>query len=407
MDAAVTNQNPDETVQGRVLVVDDEHWLAVGLARILERNGIAASVVNSADAALQVVAEERIDAVITDIDMPGRSGVDLLRDLRRLDPALPVMIVTGVPGAESAAMAVEHGVYKYLTKPFDPQEVVSSTLRAISIRQVAVARADVNSIRQWDSASASIRLTETTEEIDVALSQIWLAYQPVVHGDGMHSVFGYEVLLRCDHEKWARPDRLISAAATKGRLRGLERRIREMASASPPESDGVLFLNLHPSSLDDPTLVDPSASLAQFAERVVLEVTETASLGDPAVLQETLRQLREIGYRVALDDLGSGFASLNNLFALEPDIVKLDMALVRAIDVDRQKRNLVAAVVQACVQMGVKVIAEGIETRGEFDCMVDLGCDLFQGYWIGRPGREMVAPPGSPGIQVCASDFAG
>ena len=153
--------------------------------------------------------------------------------------------------------------------------------------------------------------------------------------------------------------------------------------------------------------VDPDSALASFADRVVLEITETASLGDPAVLRETLRRLREIGYRVALDDLGSGFASLNNLFTLEPDIVKLDMALVRAIDVDRQKRNLVAAVVQACVQMGVKVIAEGIETRGEFDCMVDLGCDLFQGFWIARPAREMACPPGPPGIEVRATEFAG
>jgi EAL domain-containing protein (putative c-di-GMP-specific phosphodiesterase class I) len=179
-----------------------------------------------------------------------------------------------------------------------------------------------------------------------------------------------------------------------------------MAAARPPGDDGVLFLNLHPSSLNDPTLVDPNSTLASFADRVVLEVTETASLGDPAVLRDTLRRLREIGYRVALDDLGSGFASLNNLFSLEPDIVKLDMALVRSIDVEPQKRNLVAAVVQACVQMGVKVVAEGIETRGEFDCMVDLGCDLFQGFWIARPDREMTSPPTPPGVGVRAGKFA-
>ena len=388
----------ENAAPGRVLVVDDEHWLAVGLARILERSGIPAVVANTADAALQIVSEERIDAVITDIDMPGRSGIDLLRDLRGLDPALPVMIVTGVPSADSAAAAVEHGVYKYLTKPFDPEEVVTSTRRAISMRQVAVVRVGANALRQWESATSSVRITETTEEIDAALNQIWLAYQPVVHGDGLHSVFGYEVLLRCNHERWKRPDRLISAAATIGRLRGLERRIREMAASNPPSSNGILFLNLHPSSLDDPLLVDPNSALAEMADRVVLEVTETASLGDPAVLRATLSRLREIGFRVALDDLGSGFASLNNLFALEPDIVKLDMALVRAIDVDRQKRNLVAAVVQACVQMGVKVIAEGIETRGEFDCMIDLGCDLFQGYWIAKPAPEMKAPAAPPGV---------
>jgi EAL domain-containing protein (putative c-di-GMP-specific phosphodiesterase class I)/AmiR/NasT family two-component response regulator len=402
----VTDPHTDETGAGRVLVVDDEHWLAVGLARILERHGISALVANSVDEALKVIGEEQIDAVITDIDMPGRSGLDLLKELRGLDPALPVMIVTGIPNAESAAEAIEYGVYKYLAKPFDAQEVVSSTLRAISMRKVAVARVDVSAIRQPEETPRSVRTAETTEELDLALSQIWLAYQPVVKGDGLHSIFGYEVLLRCEYEKWARPDLLISAAETKGRLLSLERRIREMAAARPPGDDGVLFLNLHPSSLNDPTLVDPNSTLASFADRVVLEVTETASLGDPAVLRDTLRRLREIGYRVALDDLGSGFASLNNLFSLEPDIVKLDMALVRSIDVEPQKRNLVAAVVQACVQMGVKVVAEGIETRGEFDCMVDLGCDLFQGFWIARPAREMTSPPTPPGVEVRAGKFA-
>ena len=140
-----------------MLVVNDEHWLAVGLARILDRNGIPALVANTVDAALQVIGEERIDAVITDIDMPSRRGIDLLQDLGRLDPALPVMIVTGVPSAESAAKAVEYGVYKYLTRPFDPEDVVSSRRRAIAMRQVALARVDVNSIRQWESVSTQTR----------------------------------------------------------------------------------------------------------------------------------------------------------------------------------------------------------------------------------------------------------
>jgi DNA-binding NtrC family response regulator len=150
-----------------VLVVNDEHWLAVGLARIVDRNGIRALVANTVDAALQIIGEERIDAVITDIDMPSRRGIDLLQDLGRLDPALPVMIVAGVPSAESAEKAAEYGVYKYLTRPFAPEDVVSSRRRAIAMRQMALARVDVNSIRQWESVSSSVRLTETTEESDL------------------------------------------------------------------------------------------------------------------------------------------------------------------------------------------------------------------------------------------------
>ena len=92
--------------------------------------------------------------------------------------------------------------------------------------------------------------------------------------------------------------------------------------------------------------------------------------------------------------VGAGFAGLNLLADFQPDIVKLDMALVRGIDHDVPRRTIVSAVVSICRQLGIEVIAEGIETRDEAQCLADLGIRLMQGYWFARPQFERASAGG-------------
>jgi EAL domain-containing protein (putative c-di-GMP-specific phosphodiesterase class I) len=97
--------------------------------------------------------------------------------------------------------------------------------------------------------------------------------------------------------------------------------------------------------------------------------------------------LREIGFRIAVDDLGAGYAGLTSFALLEPEIVKLDMTLVRDVHQSATKRKLIRSMAELCKDMGMLVVAEGVETVEERDCLVELGCDLLQGYYFAKPGK--------------------
>ncbi len=171
-------------------------------------------------------------------------------------------------------------------------------------------------------------------------------------------------------------------------LDDLGRRIRSLAPTPFLEkgSRALLFLNLHPRDLADAQLLDGGTVLARFADRVVLEITERASLEKIPDASATIAALRARNYRIAVDDLGSGYAGLNSFALLEPEIVKLDMAIVRDVDTNKTKQKLMHSMVELCHDMNIQVVAEGVETRAERDKCVELNCDLLQGYHIARPG---------------------
>jgi EAL domain-containing protein (putative c-di-GMP-specific phosphodiesterase class I) len=134
-------------------------------------------------------------------------------------------------------------------------------------------------------------------------------------------------------------------------------------------------------------LLAQNTSLAELAPRVVLEVTERASLHKVTDLRARVATLRERGFRVAVDDLGAGYAGLTSFAQLEPDIVKLDMSLVRDVHKSPVKRKLVQSMTSVCKELGALVVAEGVEVVEECDVLIDIGCDLLQGYYFAKPGK--------------------
>jgi EAL domain-containing protein (putative c-di-GMP-specific phosphodiesterase class I) len=146
-------------------------------------------------------------------------------------------------------------------------------------------------------------------------------------------------------------------------------------------------VNLHVTDLLDPELLSPYSPLAKIAPQVVLEITERSSLDRVPDVRSRIAALRDIGYRIAVDDLGAGYAGLTSFALLEPDFVKLDMSLVRGIDSNVTKQKVVRSMTSLCREMGMKVVAEGVETPPECDTLVALDCDLLQGFLFAKPGR--------------------
>jgi len=153
------------------------------------------------------------------------------------------------------------------------------------------------------------------------------------------------------------------------------------------------FVNVHPRDLNDGELFDEGAPLTTVASRVVIEISERASLHDVAGLAARLSRLRELGFRIAIDDVGAGYAGLSAFARLEPDFVKLDISLIRNIDLSPKKRSLVKAIANVCsVNLGISVICEGVERSGERDVLVEDGLNLFQGHLFARAASGFPAP---------------
>jgi len=213
-----------------------------------------------------------------------------------------------------------------------------------------------------------------------------MAFQPIVSLSTGGPV-AYEALVRSEEHGFLGPGQLFDHAERSGRVLDLGRAIRELcadAAAQLPRG-ADLFVNLHPEELADASLFATSSPLSSCAERVVLEITERRGLEDVADVVDRMRRLRSMGFRLAIDDLGAGYAGLTTLAQLEPEFVKLDMSLTRDVAASPLRQRLIGSMVRVCDDLGMKVVAEGVETVHELSKLSELGCDLLQGYHFSRP----------------------
>jgi EAL domain-containing protein (putative c-di-GMP-specific phosphodiesterase class I) len=173
--------------------------------------------------------------------------------------------------------------------------------------------------------------------------------------------------------------------------RVIRERVADDSQGAP--ADALIFVNVHAGELNDPELVAKSAGLSKVAERVVLEITERSALDRVPGVAARMAELRSLGYRVAVDDLGAGYAGLASFSQLDPEFVKLDMSLVRGIHLNAKKRSVVRAMVGLCRdELNIEVISEGVEIGDERDSIERAGCGLMQGYLFARPQRGFNEP---------------
>lgn len=396
-EAPSSGERPSEvlrTSRPRILVVDDDEVLARAYARMLSGDGYDVEVRLDGEAGVSAIKASSFDVVLSDIDMPRLGGVALLERIRVHDLDIPVVLVTGSPSIETAMAAVEHGALRYLTKPVEGNHLRSVMADAIRLHRLARAKRSA-----LDLAGGVDRLVGDRAGLVAsfgnALDTLWMAYQPIVSWSGRR-VFGYEALLRSSEPSLPHPGAVLDAAERLDRLHDLGRAIRSAAASGPVQvpKGAMLFVNLHTQDLLDSDLFDGERPLARIAEQVVLEITERASLHHIRDLQPRIARLRAMGFRIAVDDLGAGYAGLTTFAHLEPEVVKLDMSLVRGVHTQPTKHTLVRTMISMCRELGMQVVAEGIETPEERDAIVEGGCDLMQGYLFAKPARPFPPVPG-------------
>jgi EAL domain-containing protein (putative c-di-GMP-specific phosphodiesterase class I) len=377
----------------QVLVVDDEEQLRKLTERLLARAGLSVDSAASGEEGLELVRRgRRYDAILSDLMMPGMDGMEFLRELRQLDLDVPIIFMTGNPSLSTAMEAMEQGGYRYLAKPVDSERLLSVVKDAAAHHRLALLKR-----KALEVCEAGGWLIEDLEDLasrfDVALDKLWVAYQPIVSWP-THKLFGYEGLLRSSDADLSTPGKLLDAAERLGRVQELGERVRSAVAANadmaPPGA--VLCVNLHALDLTNDQLYAIDAPLSRIAERVVLEVTERAAIYRVDHLTDRMERLRDLGYRIAVDDLGASHAGLSSFRQLGPDIVKLDLSLVRDIDHSVAKMNLVKSMIAICTKdLNMRVVCEGVETEGERDALHACGADLMQGYLFGMPIRGFYA----------------
>ncbi|WP_310462673.1 EAL domain-containing protein [Sphaerotilus sp.] len=231
-----------------------------------------------------------------------------------------------------------------------------------------------------------------------SLPRFSFAFQPIVHAPS-GTVVSYEALIRGPEGESAHS---VLSGVPQGELHEFDAHGREVAIALAARL-GIrtqLNLNFLPQSLfsqrDVLTPMFEAASLSGLPiSRLVLEVTEGEVIDDVARFARLIKTYRAQGLKLAIDDFGAGYCGLNLLAEFQPDILKLDMALLRGIERSGPRQAIVRAILSACTDLGIDAIAEGVETVDEFSWLADEGVTLFQGYLFARPGFEAL-----PGVAV-------
>jgi EAL domain-containing protein (putative c-di-GMP-specific phosphodiesterase class I)/CheY-like chemotaxis protein len=388
---------PSKDRSDRILVVDDNQANLSLMGALLEGAGYEDVLLEQdSTRVLELVATFRPDLVLLDLHMPGVSGFQLLERMDEVveaDDFLPVIVVTADSTTETRRKVLGAGAKDLLIKPVDVVEVVQRAANLLETRhlnrQLRTSNRALNErLRQQDEIERAARAE--WERITASLTDVLRnnrmtsVFQPIVDAS-LGEIVGVEALSRFAVEPVRSPDRWFADAAAVGMGYQLEMAAIRSAFSRLDDlpSGAYMSVNCSPEVLLDPGLVALSEEVD--ATRVVLEMTEHTAISDYRAVQTQLGLLRARGFRIAVDDAGSGFASLNHILQLRPNIIKLDSALIRDIDTDPAKRALATAMVTFASELHAELVAEGVETVPEFETVRRIGIGTIQGYLLGRP----------------------
>lgn len=222
-----------------------------------------------------------------------------------------------------------------------------------------------------------IRAMLAAEDLDTV-------FQPALRLD-TETVEFHEALARFRSDPYVSPDQWFALAAEVGLGPDLEMLAIRHALAGmrllPPASS--ISLNTSPETILSPGFEKLFANVS--LEKVILEITEHAAMGSYAEVLRILKPLRTRGLRLAIDDAGAGYSSFRHILDLQPEIIKLDMSLVRDIHLDPSRRALASALIHFTAEIGCELVAEGVETESELLALESLGVKIVQGFLTGRP----------------------
>jgi EAL domain-containing protein (putative c-di-GMP-specific phosphodiesterase class I) len=222
-----------------------------------------------------------------------------------------------------------------------------------------------------------------------------MAFQPIVDVEA-RTVYAYEALVR--GTDGASAGAVLARVDNDNRFAFDQRcRVRAVELAAALGMDTMLSINFMPNAVYEParclqTTIEAARRSGFPTDKIIFETTEDEKVVDPAFLREIFATYRMEGFKTAIDDFGAGYAGLNLLADFQPDIIKIDMALVRNIAGDRARQTIVGALAAIGSLLGIAVVAEGVERKSEAFVLRRLGISLMQGYLFAKPAFEALPP---------------
>ena len=378
----------------RVLIADDEPELRVALSELLDHEDGLELIGAAADAdeAIDLATSHRPHVALVDVKMPAGGGPRAARGILRASPETRVIALSAFEDRQTVLEMIRAGAVGYLAKGTGGEAIVHSISQVARGGTSLSAGAMDDVVRELSSQlrREEIELEGRVQRVErirrfiegIGLSTV---FQPIVDLR-TRDVVGLEALSRFDALLHRAPDEWFAEAHELELGVELELTAARTALEALPrfEGDGTEYLSVNCShrAAMSPDLTDV---LGGHAGRIVVEITEHERVEDYTLLATALDHLRSLGARIAIDDAGAGFASLRHTLQLAPDIVKVDISLTRDIDKDRAKRALASALISFADEMGMSIVAEGIETRTELQTLLELGVPYGQGFYLAKP----------------------
>jgi EAL domain-containing protein (putative c-di-GMP-specific phosphodiesterase class I)/FixJ family two-component response regulator len=376
----------------RVMLADDEENVLESMTEVMASDPTIELVGTACDAttAIDLACAESPDVALVDVRMPGGGGTRVAQRLRGSSSGTRVVAVSAHAEPDLVVSMLRAGAVGYVAKDEDPDQLLRAIHRSFE-GQSSISVASLGEVAERLAGQLSAPGTslgqQTAERIARAINgaSLHMVFQPILELEAGH-VVGLEALARFMERPRRMPQAWFAAAAEVGLLTDLELAAvrRALIELDRIPLGTYLTVNASPATIR-------SEGLAELldggvADRVVLEVTEQAAVEDYDELKARLRPIREKGVRLAIDDVGAGFASLGHVLRLSPEYMKLDRSLVAGISSDPVRRSLIERLASFSDEVGIAVIAEGIEKEKDLDALRAIRVPFGQGFHLGRPG---------------------
>lgn len=392
----------------RVLIADDDAELRDALAALIAAQDSMEVVGVGTDAAqaIELAAALAPDVAVLDVRMPEGGGPRAARGIREASPSTRIVALSAYEDRGTVLEMLRAGAVGYVVKGTGSRDILEgiqrsylgqSTLSAEITREV-VDELATQLVREASDAERQAKRVARIKRL-AAGDGLSMVFQPIAELRGGRIV-GLEALARFSAEPQQGPDRWFAQAAEVGLLVELEMAAARAALERLPEIPPTAYLSVNLSPESVMSSLFSETFLGAPVERVVLEVTEHAPVSDYATLANALREFRDRGGRLAVDDAGAGFASLRHILRLAPDLIKLDVSLTRNLDSDLASQAMAGALATFAGKTHATIVAEGIETPEELMALRDLGIHHGQGYLLARPGPLPLASPVISGLQA-------